>query len=250
MVRPIGKILLNWEEGLSVGADDADMGALVVGFEPSTDAWARGVVLDAWQRRFPGDTPTLGEVQTVQAIGRHEGSYGLATKPAAWVGSNNWGAVQCGHGAPCGASCFETTDTHADGTKYTWCYKKYPDAVTAAADLIRLVTEKRPTTWQAMRDGDADAVARTMGETHYHESKVEKYAAAVARNARELAEHLGETWVVRRAEDPPLEAPPQPEADPSNAYATAETEGGMSSALAPLALLGGGYFLAKRIGVF
>ena len=185
-----------------VGAD------VEIGFQASTDQWAREVVLDAWAAQHPGLEPTLAEIQAIQAVGRFEGSYGLATRPAAWVGSHNWGAVQCGHGAPCGDHCFETQDSHADGTVYRWCYKRYPSAVDGAADVVRLLTDKRPTVWAAMRAGSADDIAGQMRETGYHETPAPKYAERISANARELAEALGEPWVVRRAVDPPLMVEP------------------------------------------
>lgn len=184
---------------LEVGGEDIE-----IGFQTATDQWARDVVLEAWALEHPGTEPTLGEAQTIQAVGRFEGSYGLATRPAAWVGSNNWGAVQCGHGAPCGDSCFETRDTHADGSEYHWCYKRYPSAVDGARDVVRLLTTKRPTVWDAMRAGDADGVAGQMRATGYHETAVPTYAERIAHNAHELADALGEEWVVRRAVDAPL----------------------------------------------
>lgn len=200
-----------------VGAEDVE-----IGFQPDTDRWARDVVLEAWIAEHPGLEPGLAEIQAMQAIGRHEGAYGLATKPPQWKGSNNWGAIQCKKGPPCDEGCFQAPDSHLDGTPYEWCYAKYASAVAGARALIRLVTKRRPTVWEAMRAGDADGIGREMLDTRYNETPGPRYAGNVARNAREIAEAIGEPWVVRRAEDGPAfpEIPPLVDPQPENDNAT------------------------------
>jgi hypothetical protein len=174
----------------------------------SLDAWARAVFLRAWDKVFPGVAPTDRERQIIMAIGRHEGRYGKATKPAAWIGSNNWGAVQCGQEAPCGEKCFETTDKRRDGTIYHGCFRKYPTPEDGAQHLIELVTQKRPHVWAAIKSGTLLDVATNMGREVtidgkvykiYHESNPAVYGQALERNLKELANALGEPLSVGTA---------------------------------------------------
>lgn len=160
------------------------------------DAWAREVVIRAWSD-LGLKRPNLATLQAVQSIGRLEGFYGLATKPEGWAGSWNWGAVQCKHGTPCGVDCFEAVDSHADGTRYSWCFKRYPSAEAGAADLIRLVTKARPSVAKLLPGGDLLAIATEMRATHYFEAPSDVYARGLLRNAQEIAAAIGEPLRVK-----------------------------------------------------
>lgn len=154
------------------------------------DASARAVLLEAFERQ--NLRPNAAALQAVQAIGRFEGNYGIA-----FGGANNWGAIQCGAAPPCPPDCVELTDTHADGSKYQWCYRIYPTRVDGAADLIRELY-RRPGVPEALASGDALAVATAMRESHYFEATAANYALAIERNAETIATNLEEPWIVKR----------------------------------------------------
>jgi hypothetical protein len=154
------------------------------------DPWARDVLLRAWPSSLPA--PSSAELLGVQAVGRHEGFYGFASKPPGWAGSNNWGAIQCGHGPPCdGTDCFEAGDHTATGAAYRTCFRIYKTAEAGAAGLIRELY-RRPSVAEALRAGDLSAVALAMRQTGYHETAPAIYAAALERNAAAIREALGE----------------------------------------------------------
>src|SRR5579871_1979859 len=79
-----------------------DCSKIAFKMSPAIDAQARADALAGWQLVFPGDKPSLQEIQAFQAIGRHEGQYGrgwkdhlspVSGKMTNMAGSNNWGAV-------------------------------------------------------------------------------------------------------------------------------------------------------------
>jgi hypothetical protein len=153
------------------------------------DQWARGVLERAWP-----EGPTLQALQIVQAVGRFEGGYGHANDPA-WAGSNNWGAIQCGHGPPCGVDCFEHADTHADGTPYTTCFRRYPSAIDGARGLVHELL-RRPAVAGVIDSGNATAVANAMHASKYFEATASSYAKNLFRNAQAIALALGEPLAV------------------------------------------------------
>lgn len=161
----------------------------------TTDAWARGVLARAWPQALARPSPA--ELQGVQAIGRLEGFYGFASRPAGWAGSNNWGAIHCAHGPPCdGTDCFEAGDTTATGSSYRTCFRVYPSADAGAADLVHELY-RRPSVAAALKTGDALAIATAMRRTGYHETAPEKYGRAIANNAAAIASSVGEPLLVR-----------------------------------------------------
>jgi len=158
-----------------------------------TDSEARAVLLEAFAARGIV-SPTLAELQGVGAIGRFEGRYGSGFGP----GVNNWGAIQCQQRPPCDpAKCIEHIDTHADGSKYGACFRRYPTPAAGAADLIRELY-RRPGVPEAMRAGDASAVAHAMRATGYFEAPESNYALGIEKNAESIAASLGEPAVMRR----------------------------------------------------
>lgn len=131
---------------------------------------AAQTVRDAYASLF-GSEPSLAERQFIQAIGAHEGYYGQGWTGDG-VGSHNWGAVQAGT-PPCDpATTFEYTDSNPQesggNVAYQACFKRYPDDVSGAADLAKLVTTSRPSTWAAARRGDLWGAAANMYDTHYY----------------------------------------------------------------------------------
>lgn len=183
----------------------------------SSDHEARAVIRAAFAARGIA-APSLGELQAAQAIGRFEGGYGKGWG-ASGNGSHNWGAIQCGHTAPCGPGCFEYGDSHADGTGYRGCFRRYPSAVAGAGGLLHELY-RRDGVPEAMRDGDATRIASAMRATGYFEAPADKYARAIELNAAALAASVGEPHVVVRGGgrvviDPSPSPPPQPPASPS-----------------------------------
>jgi hypothetical protein len=159
-----------------------------------SDNEARGVLIEAFELK--GIRPTLAELQAVQAIARFEGGYGGGWRGAG-VGSNNWGAIQCGHYAPCKAGCFQNVDTHASGEAYQGCFRIYATPAEGAAGLIHELY-RREGVPEAMRAGDATRIADRMRATGYFEAPATKYALAIENNAADIARSLQEGVQVRR----------------------------------------------------
>lgn len=213
------------------------------------DDEARAIVAAAFASRgMP--LATLPELQAVQAIGRFEGGYGRGWK-AQGAGSHNWGAIQCGHYAPCGPGCFPYGDSHADGEKYQGCFRIYADDVAGCADLVRELY-RRSGVPEAMRAGDATMIAERMRATGYFEAPADQYAGAIENHARAIAAALDEPHVVVRGggkvaptEPPALPPPPEPPHEPPPAIPVAARRGG-GGAFVLLSLAAGGIFLLSR----
>lgn len=178
----------------------------------NVDAWARGVLLRAWESMFPGKPITDAERQTLLAIARHERAYGHAKKPAAGIGMNNWGGTQCAGRGPCADHCYPGGDKDAHGDSYPACFKKYATPEAGAADMIFQVTTRRPDVWDAMKSGNLTTVADRMSQGRtvngkwvgvYHETPMKIYANALWANVQIIAKSLGESLSVRLAENVP-----------------------------------------------
>lgn len=175
------------------------------------DTEARAILEEAFASR--GQTPTLAELQAAQAVARFEGGYGGGWKDDG-IGSHNWGAIQCGHTAPCEPGCFEYGDSHADGSGYRGCFRIYDSDVAGAAALLHELY-RRADVPEAMVAGDATRVAEAMRATGYFEAPASSYAAAVEAHAGAIAEALGEPHLVVRGGgrvggQPLPTLPPQP----------------------------------------
>jgi hypothetical protein len=153
------------------------------------EAAARAVLAAAFAAEGIG-SPVLAELQAVGAVGRFEGMYG-----SAFGGANNWGAIQVGHGPPCGDDSVEVQDSHADGTKYQWCYRRYDSPEAGARDLLRTLY-KRAGVPEAARAGDSTAMAAAMRASHYFEAPADRYGQAIARHAAAIAQGLSEPLMV------------------------------------------------------
>ena len=168
-----------------------------------SDREARRVLAVAFADRGIA-APSLPELQGVQAVGRLEGTYG-----AAFGGANNWGAIQTHDKVPCvpGQST-EITDHDAWGKPYQVCVRCYPSPEAGAADLVRELY-RRPNVPDALRAGNADALAEAMHQSGYFAQRnVGAYAGWISWGAQRIATHIGEPWVVRRAVDLPASPPP------------------------------------------
>jgi hypothetical protein len=181
---------------------------------------------------FPGTTPTPQERQTCLAIARHERNYGLSKTPAAGIGANNWGGVQCPGRGPCADGCYPGRDKDHEGEGYPACFKKYPTPEDGARHLIQLVTIRRPHVHAAMRVGNLLAVAHEMGTERtingklyraYHQSKTSDYGSALWRHAQEIARALKEPLAVMKDGATPVPShPSKPTAGPSTAPMSAD----------------------------
>lgn len=146
----------------------------------STDKWA----YDLSKRVAP--QLTEAERQYTLAVGRHEGFYGKATKPASWIGSNNWGAVQ-GKGS---AGSFSTTDYHADGTAYQGGFKRYATPEEGYLDLVRILLKPNVRAALAKNGSIYDASAAQRANKYY-EAAHSKYNEALVRNYNQIAANIG-----------------------------------------------------------
>jgi hypothetical protein len=138
--------------------------------------------------------PNLTERQYLQAVACLETTYGAGWRGAsvAGKGSNNMGAIQGGR-PPCNPETeFETSDTHADGTVYRWCYKKYPTPLDGWKDLVKVLYVNRPSVLGAASSGNIDAAVREQRITGYFEAPLDRYTKGVWSCITELANSLGE----------------------------------------------------------
>jgi len=148
--------------------------------------------------------PKLGERQFLQAVGCVETSGGRGwrwSQGAEAVNSNNIGAIQ-GGSLPCNpATEFETSDTHADGTEYRWCYKKYPTKLDGWVDLARTLYTgthndvSRKLIRQSAADGNFNNAVRLQRESGYFEAGLTTYQRAIDSCIREMSQTLGEPYL-------------------------------------------------------
>lgn len=186
----------------------------MVGAAPDPDAeYCRAALIEAWPI-VTGAPATLPELQIAAANAKLESSCGKASYKNKVTGEssgviNNWGAVQAGP-PPCDpAKAFEATDTRADGTPYQWCFARYATPGAGAAEMVRQMTVRRPTSWEAMKRGDIDAWAKAMREKDpvtgvglYFEQSVEGRAKGIEQRVRAIAAAFGEPVVATRGGPP------------------------------------------------
>lgn len=128
------------------------------------DKWAPAVLIEAF-RTVMGTLPTPQALQAIQAVGRLEGYYGWAGKPAHWAGNHNWGAITCK--CPCG---FESRDGYyVDGKwqPYTTCFARRATNLEGAIHLIEVLVLKRKPVQAVMDSGNLTLFARAMRDTTY-----------------------------------------------------------------------------------
>jgi len=129
---------------------------------------ARTILLDAFGRVF-GRSPSLAEIQAVQAVALLETGYGRGWKGTG-RGSNNWGAITTTR--PDSLS-FEHRDSRRDaGTgeivEYVTWFRGYPSPVDGAADLVSVMYVRRPSVLEAAKAADLYGVSRELRETSYY----------------------------------------------------------------------------------
>lgn len=179
---------------------------------PESHVRGRKAIAAAWPI-VTGAEATLPELQIAGAQAQLESAYGHAPYKNKVTGElrviNNWGAQQCGHGPPCGADCFEVSDTHEDGTQYNYCYAVFPQTpdgdAQAAEFYVKAITLRRPSSWEHMKRGDIDAWTMQMrsrdlqtGVGVYFEEKFESRAHGIEQRVLEIAGDLGEPVTARR----------------------------------------------------
>lgn len=128
------------------------------------DKWAPAVLIEAW-RRVMNTVPTPQALQSVQAVGRLEGYYGWAGKPAVWAGNHNWGAITCK--CPCG---FRTTDGYYVNGKwqpYETCFATRATNLLGAMHLVEVLVKKRPGVQAVMDNKNLTDFARAMRDSTY-----------------------------------------------------------------------------------
>lgn len=153
------------------------------------DKWAAGVLRAAWFTVF-ARWPTFTELQTVQAVGRHEGYYGWASKPPQWAGHHNWGAITCAKArvepvldfwgepepeatsyAECGCGFPSGDGYYVNGRwqPYGTCFATRPTNLEGAIHLVEVLVLKRPQVAKALTEHPGELVpfARAMRDTTY-----------------------------------------------------------------------------------
>lgn len=194
------------------------------------DLYALNVIDRVWPT-LHGRPPSQTERLFTAALARGESYYGRGYGP----GVHNWGSVHAGK-PPCGPTSIPWTDHDAEGKAYPICMRRYASDEEGAADLIRLLTTKRPRTWAAVRAAATlDAIAVELRAERYFEASAANYAKMLRNN---LA-------VILKSADlaDPFGAPP-------GAPLPAGPPAAASSSAAPLLLLGGGlaalFFATRR----
>ncbi len=162
-------------------------------------------------------SPTV--VQSLMAVSRHETCFSEC-KP--FVGANNYGAIQCGAVADkmgkCPANCIPARDTSPTATgasvAYMGCFRVKASVDEGVLDFVKLMVVQRPLIAEALPSGDARQIAWAMRRSYYfegfgktQEERVENYAVAILRNAKNNAAQLKTEPLVTL---PPLDPPPPP----------------------------------------
>lgn len=160
----------------------------------SSDAWARGILLDAFKAEgLP--TPTPATVQTVQAQCRGEGFYGLATRPAGWEKLNNWGGVHDPKDSP---PCHDGNLEIRDNGRQV-CAKCYATPIDGARAVLRIIRGVIPD----FAAGDLAVSARAIQTRYHYTAEIDgtdgkSYTDMLWTNAKAMAKAIGEPLAVRR----------------------------------------------------
>jgi len=145
--------------------------------------------------------PVLGERQYLQAVGCVESTYGAGWKDEG-DDSNNMGAIQGGK-PPCDDNEFQTTDTHADGSVYSWCYKEYATPLDGWIDLVKTlyIAHGRDSVRRFAAQNDFAGAAAMQRSTRYYEAPLERYQASIDSCLREFSTVLGEPYAPKVGAD-------------------------------------------------
>ncbi len=133
--------------------------------------WARPFVIEALELEHIDPNP-IAVVLAVQAVGDLETRYGTAWRGTG-IGSRNWGAVQKGR-PPCDAAnsfLYEDSSPNPDGTstRYSVCFRKYPNDAEGARGLIRETYIRRPSVLAAAQRSSLADVSTELWRAKYYE---------------------------------------------------------------------------------
>lgn len=191
-----------------------------LGHSAETHRWARAVLERAWQKVFPGDDPTLEELQSIQALAAHDGQYGrgwpnkpnpLTGYPTSMAACNNWGAIQCKCKPTDGVCCegcgywYDSTPTPQGQRYFEQCFRCYATPEDGAADVIKFLAQGYPRVMEALPSGNLDEIAWQMrlgnyfhGFTTDKREAARQYAEAMRKQAEAIAAAMGEEQVADR----------------------------------------------------
>lgn len=166
---------------------------------------AREVLATAFRNVFGRDGNQC-EIQIALAFSAQESNFGQScyrfcssghgktcVEVSRTCDSWNWGAIQCRAKPPCPDGCFPATDTHADGTPYSICFRRYPTALAGAEAFLKEIYQRRPGVLTAAGRGDVDGVSAEARRTKYFELPLERHQRALRGNVDRVAKALGET---------------------------------------------------------
>lgn len=208
------------------GAPPEEPPPSALGHSADTHRWARGVLERAWQIVFPGDDPTLEELQSIQALAAHDGQYGrgwpnkispVSGLPTSMQNCNNWGAIQCKCKAVDGQCCdgcgywYDSTPTPQGQRYFEQCFRCYATPEEGAADVIRFLAQGYPAVMEALPSGNLDEIAWQMrlgnyfhGFTTDKREAARQYAEAMRKQAEAIAAALDEPQAADRKGEGPL----------------------------------------------
>ena len=162
-------------------------------------AAARKYAVQGFEAKL-GRTPTLSEVQILQAIGALETSYGFGWKSSG-VGSFNMGAITAGSSwrGKTFAHRDSYPDKHGKNIWYTIDFRSYPDAASGWKDLAKIMYEDRPSVLEAATAEDTYEVSVAMYETVYYKGfgktakeRIGNHHKAIMRNLEKQCRSMGE----------------------------------------------------------
>lgn len=138
---------------------------------------------------------TSAESQAARAVASHETGYGENWKEGEGAGSFNMGAIMSGEKEEA-CSGFLHGDSNPD-TKFTACFKTYPDRESGLRDLVKVMLKSNVRA--AANRGDLLGVARSMfdngyytGTSHDPETNIERYHAKLRANLDSILAATGE----------------------------------------------------------
>lgn len=173
----------------------------------------RAILSAAWDAGSGFPPKTAAALQAAQAIAKFEGAGGEGCWNRCPGVCHNWGAIQM-RGSPivqgdiqpdnCPDGSAPCTDTHPDGTKYGVCFKTYASREEGGTDYLQTLLIQFGI-GPVIGSGDADLIATQMIRNHYAGShgateaeRIANYAVAIASNAAEVGQSLGEGALVTR----------------------------------------------------